>query len=220
MANNQYVLRKIGQPTSAAGIFNLVPYKGDDPIPNESNYAIYDGICYSTFSYNSGNYIPIENMNTAISLGKNYAVYIEFGIGGAYPQVTGAKIKSTKVGGEAIQQNQTQDWVDYPDFYRIRPFDKTEKKNGETVVTQIIDGKKQEKCYLMLGKCVDKIEEYDKNYKFMPVSSLVNKWSGYYIQYVDTNIILMGSNVSGVPVLFPMPFFGGPGTSDKNQLKK
>ena len=114
-----YVLRKIGTPNTPPGVFGLTTYKGKNPISNQENgYCINDGICFSTFSYNSGSYVPIQNMNTALSLGKNYAVYIEFGIGGAYPQITGATVKATPV-GQAAQSNFPDAWVDYPDFYNI-----------------------------------------------------------------------------------------------------
>jgi len=213
---SSYILRTVGQKTPTPGIFNLVPYNGAKPISTQENgYSVNDGICYSTFSYNSGSYIPIKKMNESFSVGKDYAVYIEFGIGGAIPQVTGASVTSSVVGRPTTNPN---NWPTYPDFYQIRPTDKTEKIDGKTVVTKIADGKRQEKCYLLLGKCYDQVPSYEKSNKYTAVSSLANKWSGYFVQYVNTNIILMGSQVSGVPVVFPMPFWNGPGTSDSNQL--
>lgn len=208
-----YLLRKIGQKSTSDGIFNLVPYDGKEPISNqEKGYAVNDGICYSTFSYDSGSYIPIKNMNTALSLGKNHVVYIEFGIS-PNMQVTGAQIKSSLVGKELKDSNKPG-WIDYPNYYKITPNDKV--VNG--MVTYIAQGKRQENCYLMIGKCYDQLSDLEKNYKAISVSSLANKWTGYYVQYVDTNMIMMGSQVSGVPVLFPMPFWGGPGSSDNNKL--
>lgn len=208
---SQYILRKIGQPPAKSYPFAVSIYKGDKPISdNEKGYSVNNGICYSTFSYSSGSYIPIENMNTAIEVGKDYGVYIKFGVS-QNMQITGAKIISSKVGVDA----QDGEWKDYPDFYKIRPFDKT--KDGKVVT--IVDGKRQEEGYLMIGKCYDHLDEFSKDYPFLAVSSLKNKWSGYFVQYVDQNIIMMGSQISGVPVVFPMPFWGGPATSDKEKLK-
>lgn len=207
----------IGQKTANKGIFSLSLYAGDSPISNqEKGYMVNDGICYSTFTYDSGSYVPISNMKTAIEVGKDYGVYIEFGVSSNL-QITGASIKSSKLGGTSPA---TEGWTDYPDYYRIRPFDKTKTIDGKTVVTQIIDGKRQEKAYLMIGKCYDTLQDFDRNYPYVSVSSISNKWSGYFVQYVDSNVIMMGSQVSGVPVVFPMPFWGGPATSDKNKLQR
>jgi hypothetical protein len=180
---------------------------------------VNDGIFYSTFSYAHDSYIPLKNLKKAFSLGKDYVVYAEIGVSPNL-QITGAQVVSSKVGAVA-QEGQ---WKDFPDYYRIRPQDKTEVINKQTVVKEIKDGKFQEKAYVMLGQCVDEIPPYSKSYKIKSVSSLANKWSGYFIQYVETNIIMMQSMISGVPVLFPMPFFGGSGTSDpawiENRSKK
>jgi len=215
-----YLIRKIGQKIETPGNFAIVPYTGTSPISNnEPGYMVNDGIFYSTFSYAHDSYIPLKNLKKAFSLGKDYVVYAEIGVSPNL-QITGAQVVSSKVGAVA-QEGQ---WKDFPDYYRIRPQDKTEVINKQTVVKEIKDGKFQEKAYVMLGQCVDEIPPYSKSYKVKSVSSLANKWSGYFIQYVETNIIMMQSMISGVPVLFPMPFFGGSGTSDplwiENRSKK
>jgi hypothetical protein len=207
-------MRALGKPNTNNGIFALIPYYGKKPLSaTENGYMVNDGVCYSTFTYDSGSYIPIENMNTALALGKDYAVYIKFGIA-SNMQVTGAKVMCSIVGKDA----KPDEWQDYPDYYKIRPQDTTDDKGR---VTKIVDGKRQESCFLMIGKCMEResLSDFDKNYNISSVVSAQNKWSGIFIQYVDSNIIMMGSQISGVPVVFPMPFWGGPATSDKNKLK-
>ena len=208
-----YVERAWGDSQKTNAPFSLLQYNGSKPISSsEGGYMVNDGICYSTFSYGSGSYVPIRNMNTAISLGKDYAVYIEFSLA-SNMQVTEAQVISSAVG--VGKDTPIGKWSDYPDYYRIRPQDDIKDEK----VTKIIDGKRQEKAYLMIGRCYDTLQSFDGNYDSMFVSSLANRWSGYFVQYANSDIIMMGSQISGVPVVFPMPFWGGPATSDILKLK-
>jgi hypothetical protein len=217
--NGQYNIRSLNRvPIVDSKPFNLLPYSGPDTLIGTSkNWMVNNGICYSTFSYDSGSYVPITNLNKPLEIKKDYAVYLDFTILGNM-QVSGASVKSSKVGqwsSDAATDNPNT-WIDYPDFYRIRPFDQTE--NGKVI--NLVDGKKQQKCYLMIGKCFDNPTNFlnkGPNYNYIQMTDS-DKKTFYYVQYVQTDLILMGSNVSGVPVVFPMPYFGGPSTSDAAQL--
>ena len=213
---SQYVLRSVGQKSDIGGPFAVIPYNGTKPISiQEKGYAVNDGICFSTFSYNSGSYVPIEDMNTAFSLGKDFVVYLRFGIS-SNMQVTGASVMAGPVGNKAIGADF---WKEYPDFYRISgPPAQTKNINGQNVVISVPDGRRQDSAFLMIGKCYDSVVDIEKNNNFIPVSSSSRQWTGFFVQHVNSNIILMGSNVSGIPILFPMPFWNAPGTSDKNKL--
>lgn len=218
--NGQYNIRALNKKTPIKNKpFLLMPYSGPDaPIGTEKNWMVNNGICYSTFSYDSGSYVPISNLNKPLVLEKNSVVYLDFTILGNL-QVSEASLKASKVGKESpdASSGSSATWVDYPDFYRIRPFDQTE--NGKVV--NLIDGKKQEKCYLMVGRCFEDVTAFlnkNPNYDYITMFDSKGK-PFYYIQYLQTDVIMMGSHVSGVPVVFPMPYFGGPSTSDSNQLK-
>ena len=227
MANGQYNTRIIGKKIAKEYTpFALVPYNRatPEPVADNPNWMVANGICYSTFSYDSGSYVPIVGLNTPFLLEDDSVVYLDFTI---LPnlQVSGASLKVGKVGKDSPNAaNDKADkppatWVDYPDFYRIRPFDQT--KDGKVI--KLIDGKKQQNCYLMIGKCFKNLNTFITNDDVMPYTSTVITPTGakpalYFVQYCYTDIILMGSHVSGVPVIFPMPYFGGPATSDKAQL--
>ncbi len=196
----QYVNRIIGQPTT-------VQIKPFEIVPSGDQFYVASGRCFSTFSYAWDSLIPVENLYQPISIPreeiKDYCFYIDFTILSNL-QVSGAQVRATKVGKDA----EDNEWVDYPDQYKIRPFD---IKNDQGQVIQLIDGKRQDKCYLLLGKFS---EEYPENepYKISTITggTSAEPKSYYLTQYASSDIFMFINQVSGVPITFPMPYFGAP----------
>lgn len=222
----QYTFRTIGNNRRINSTpFRVIPYDGQDVIPGGQNFAVSNGILFSSaFTYDSGAYIPIQNMNQPFILKRNDVVYIDVTVL-SNMQVSGAEIRVGPVGNLApTEAKNTPDdempnaWVDYPDFYRIRPQD---VRNPQTnIITEIKDGKKQQKCYIMLGKCVNQLNDCISGSINYPYFSISGDTQGpiYFIQYTNNDMMMFGSNVSGVPITYPMPYMGGPATSDSNQL--
>jgi hypothetical protein len=170
--------------------FKITASKNEDA---EDKYYIEPGVCFSTFSFRTGTFVPIEGMGTGqiYTLGKEDKFFIEIDV---LPnlQVSEARIKCETVGND-------NSWKNYPDMIEIKPVDETDE-DGK--VTKLIDGKVQTKCYVLIGYRSDssnkngEIQEPETNQKTP-------------IQILDTNFILLASVVSGVPVIFPAPYFNG-----------
>jgi hypothetical protein len=193
--------RVVGRPkTSSQSPFGIAQ--------SGQSFYVTSGKCYSTFTYGYDSLIPVENLYQPIALPpndlKDYCFYLDFTI---LPnlQVSGASVKVTKVGRTAPEGG----WADYPDMYSIRPFD---IKNDKGQVTQIVDGKKQQKCYLLLGRIHEDKPDLDP-YPSIAVTGMSsnNTPKNYFLtKYTNSDIIMMYSQVSGVPVVFPMSYFGSP----------
>jgi len=203
---SQYTNRIIGKPIEIEfNPFSVVPYTGDIAgFPKTPVWSVNSGICLSTFSYDKGSYVPIEGLNQGFVLEKDSAVYLDYTV---LPnmQISDCKLKITKVGKDG--ENDETNWVDYPDFYKIRPFD---EKNSEGKVIRLVDGKRQEKGYLLIGKCSETYDAVNQNYKIIPIKNSDSKETFYFTQYVNTDLILMYSYISGIATTFPFPYFGGP----------
>lgn len=182
---SQYLERVVGRPKN----IEVSPFGLS--LSGGSQY-ISSGICFSTFSYSLDKAVPIDGIETPFKLEKDHAVYIDFSI---LPnlQVSGAYIAHAKVGKDAPATG----WKSYPDQYVIKPYEP-------------VDGRKQEKYYLMLGKCSEK-KPTKSPYKIFSITGGSPGFTGtfYYEQYVNTNMFTFINQISGVPILFTMPYFGG-----------
>jgi hypothetical protein len=162
--------------------------------PNTDNsYYIENGICFSSFSFDTGSFVPIQGLGTGTSyvLEDDKKFFIDISI---LPnlQVSGASIRCETVGADG------DFWKNYPNMIEIKPEDEVDEDGR---VVKLIDGKVQTNCYVLIGYRAD---DQTKNGPTPTETLLKNP-----IQILDTNIILLASVVSGVPVIFPAPYFNG-----------
>lgn len=166
-----------------------------------SGYMVTDGYCFSTFSYDTGSYIPIEKLNTRFDFKENEKFYIDFSITPNL-QIEKAEIKCSKTGPQANAEDKSdpKEWGSYPSMFYIQPQDQLDE-NGRVKV--LAEGKRQLKCYVLIGYRKDDATKNGPN--SLPVqSNYLN--SNEPVQILKENIILMASMYSGVPVVFPMPY--------------
>jgi hypothetical protein len=175
----------------------LVPFKIES-IPttgenSEPEYYIQSGVCFSSFSFDTGSFVPIKGIGSGFSykLEDNKKFYIDFTILRNL-QVSGAEIKCETVGSEG------DFWKNYPNMIEIQPQDEVDEDGR---VTKLVDGKTQTNCYVLIGYRAD---DKTKNGSTPTETKLKDP-----VQILDTNIILLASAVSGVPVVFPAPYFNG-----------
>jgi hypothetical protein len=175
--------------------FAIVPATG-----GQSGYMVEEGHCFSTFSYGTGSMIPIDNLKKAFPFNKNEKFYIDLTI---LPnlQVEKAQIKCTTVGGGVSNKNNPETWSSYPDMFYIQPSDEIDEQGR---VKNIAEGKKQIKCYVLIGYRQD---DEQKNGPTSPSVPEDLKDSSNPVQILFDDIILLASMVSGVPVIFPAPYF-------------
>jgi hypothetical protein len=175
--------------------FAIVPATGGG-----SGFMVEEGHCFSTFSYGTGSMIPIQNLNKSFPFEKNQKFYIDFTI---LPnlQVEKAEIKCTTVGEAAGDKNNPATWASYPDMFYIQPSDEIDE-NGR--VKSLAEGKKQIKCYVLIGYRQD---DEQKNGPNSPPVPETLQTSSNPVQILFDDIILLASMVSGVPVVFPAPYF-------------
>jgi hypothetical protein len=182
--------------------FKIKKIVGED-IPDNS-YYVESGVCFSSFSFDTGTFVPIKGLGSGsrYQLTDNKKLYIDIDI---LPnlQVSGAQIKCEKTNTPDI-------WTNYPNMIEIKPSDEVDKDGR---VTKIIDNKKQTKCYVLIG--------YDRN------DTLKNGGKegeaqdpSVPVQILNTDFILLASVVSGVPVVFPCPYFNGQGHVNSINNKK
>jgi len=195
----QYLSRIIGKPKDT----RLLPF---DIHQSGQSFFISSGRCYSAFTYAYDSLVPVKGLYTPINIPPNqldkYYFYLDFTV---LPnlQVSEVSANAAKVGRFAA----TAGWTSYPDQYLIKPYD---IKNTDGTIKQIINGKQQEKCYLLLGKIWKEKPDIDP-YKIKVISGLGadGQPKNYYLSiYNNCDIIMMGSNVSGTSIVFPMPYFG------------
>lgn len=175
--------------------FAIVPATG-----NQSGYMIQDGYCFSTFSYATGSMIPIQGLNKPFPFEKNQKFYIDFTI---LPnlQVEKAEIKCTTVGGPVEDKNNPETWASYPNMFYIQPEDEIDEQGR---VKTLSEGKKQLKCYVLIGYRQD--DEEKNGVGSDPVPEALEN-SSNPVQVLFDDLILLASIVSGVPILFPAPYF-------------
>lgn len=178
--------------------FQIVPWTGKG-----SGYMVSDGVCFSTFSYGTGSFIPIKNINQKFDFKQNEKFYIDLSLS-LNLQVTGAEIKCSEVGpnSEFGDKNNPNTWVSYPDMMYIQPPDEFDE-NGRVKV--LADGKRQIKCYVLIGYRQD---DPFKNNATIPLNENISENSSP-VQILNNDIILLASMYSGVPVVFPVPYFNG-----------
>ena len=175
---------------------------------------ISSGRCYSTFSYSVDSLVPIQGFGVSnnFKLTKDDVVYLDVTILQNL-QISGAQISHGIVGKNASSSG----WQCYPDQYLIKPYD---IKNSEGRVTQIVDGKVQQKYYLMVGRCSEN-KPQNSPYNVFTITGASSNYTGsfYYEQYVDNDMIAFINQVSGTPIVFASPYFGGPyyRTPEENQ---
>lgn len=171
---------------------------------NESEFYVGDGVCYSTYSLETGSFLNIQNLKKPFNWGKDEKIFIEIDVG-LNLGIKSAKIKNEIVGEEAPDDG----WKNYPYFYKIEPQDDIE--DGK--VKKIRDGKRQVKCYALIGYLLDDKnkngdekgnEEGDDNNE-----EIENSDSYIPVQILKENILLVQSVVSGIPCLAPFPYFNG-----------
>jgi hypothetical protein len=163
------------------------------PNGGEDSYFIDNGVCFSTFSYETGTFVPIKGLGS----GYNYnftndkKFYIDFEIAPNL-QVSSAEIKCEPAPGEDT-------WPNYPNIIEIKPTDELDEKGN---VIKLIDNKKQIACRVLIGyKANDKNKNGDQTQETENVKKPV--------QILNTDFILLASVLSGVPVVFPMPYLNG-----------
>lgn len=161
-------------------------------------FFVQNGVCFSSFSFSTGSFVPIYGLGTGFnySLDGNKKVFIDITVAPNL-QISGAKIVNDVVGGTY--------WPGYPNMIQIDPMDQVNEKGQ---VTKLIDNKKQTKCYILVGYGS---KDTNKNSisESMEISEAILNSDTFPIQVLDTNIILLASVVSGVPVIFPSPYLNG-----------
>ena len=157
-------------------------------------YYVDDGVIFTSFSFSTGTFLHIEGIKKDFKFDKGNKFYIEMDV---LPnlQVENAKIRCGAVGTKGS-------WASYPDLYEIEPKDEMDS-NGR--VTKIVNGKTQTKCYVLVGYREDDPKK-DPTAKSTPD---LKDASDSPVQILNHNIILLASVLSGVPLIFPMPYFDG-----------
>jgi hypothetical protein len=161
----------------------------------DNSYYVETGVCFSSFSFDTGSFVPIKGLGsgTHYVLEEDKKLFIDISI---LPnlQVSGAEIRCENVGPNGLF------WEEYPNMIAIKPKDELDE-NGR--VKKILDNKKQTNCFVLIGYRDDDVT---KNGGPNPLPSGAVKKP---IQILDSNFILLASVVSGVPVIFPSPYFNG-----------
>lgn len=184
----------------------VISYSTGEGAPDNEFY-VKDGVCYSTYSFETGSFINIKNLNTNFIWEKDQKIFIEIDVG-TNLGVKKAVIKNELIGDDAPEGG----WVNYPYFYRIEPQDEFDDKGR---VVKIRDGKKQTKCYVLIGYYDDDTtkngtiksdEEGEENNTPKPES---DPDRFIPVQILKENVLLIQTVVSGVPCLAPFPYFKG-----------
>jgi hypothetical protein len=162
-----------------------------------TSVIVADGVCFTSFSFNTGSFLPIEGLNTPLPFEKNSKVFIEINMLRNLQPSGSAIIKCEPVGPES------NSWTNYPELFTIRPQDEYDE-NGRVV--KLVDGKSQTKCYALIGYAIN---DANKNGVENDSGEGEGEEAIGLIQLLNTNIILLASAVSGVAVVFPAPYFDG-----------
>ena len=182
------IIASTGQASEAGQGTNT---NGDNP-----TYMVSDGVAFSTFNYDNNTYIPIKGLNEPWTWDYNEKAYLEFTILSNL-QVSGAEVKINQVGTD-------EDWPDYPNMIEIRPEDVVDPNTGR--VTKIVDGKRQTKCYVLIGYRQDDDEPNGPNNP--PQLKAIND-NPAPVQILNTDLIMMNGSYNGVATTFPIPYLDG-----------
>jgi hypothetical protein len=200
MSANRYFSR-MGATQETNPPFQIVDWTGEG-----SGFMVSDGVCFSTFSFNTGSFIPIKGLNQRFDFAENEKFYIDFSITQNL-QISGAEIKCDRLGED--RENSSTDrsnplvWESYPNMIYVQPEDEFDE-NGRVI--RITDGKRQIKCYVLIGYRAD---DTSKNGGAAAESSNDDNKEASPVQVLDSNLILLASMYSGVPIVFPVPYFNG-----------
>lgn len=183
---------------------------GKEENASDKSFLVEPGVCFSRYSLDTGSFVPIKKINEDFEVtDKGEKFFIQFDLYSNL-QVSGATIKCEKVGAEAPDGG----WKNYPEFYEITPQDEF---SPEGRVTIIRDGKRQTKCFALIGYQTD--DPYKNRVgqgggsspssrpsspSSGPSSSSSN--SPDWVQILDQNLILVATIVSGIPCVIPFPY--------------
>lgn len=172
---------------------------------------VSDGVCFSSFSFNTGSFLPIENLNAPMPFQKNSKIYIEINM-----------LRNLQPSGNAVVRcapvNTPDSWPTYPELFDINPKDEYDDTGR---VIKYVDGKSQTKCYVLIGYAIN---DTSKNGPVGGAGGEGEEGGGGseegeeedtggdakgVVQILKHNFILLASVVSGVAAVFPSPYFDG-----------
>ena len=190
------------------------------------NVMIGPGVVFSKYSYETGSFVPIDNLEKNIPYKeKNEKLYLEFTILSNL-QVSGASVKCEKVGKQAPAGG----WTNYPELYKIEPgFEFHPDGRLKTYRA----GARQTKAYALIGYTLDDEFKNSDQKNQVPSSSSVTPPSGpdgqtsssssssvpTWLQILDTDLIMVATVASGIPCAVPFPYIGNGGRRHFSILK-
>jgi hypothetical protein len=180
--------------------------------------SVSDGVCFSSFSFNTGSFLPIENLEKDLPFEKNSKFFIEINM-----------MRNLQPSGNAIVKcapvNTPESWPNYPELFDIQPKDEYDDTGR---VIKYVDGKSQTKCYVLIGYAMNDeskngiaSESEDSEGEEGAETGGGEEEEGEgednsdsdgpkgVVQLLKHNFILLASVVSGVAVVFPAPYFEG-----------
>lgn len=178
-------------------------------------YYITQGVVMSTFSYDTGTFIPVKNIvSKPFEFSQDYKFYIEFTITPNL-QVSGAEIKCGRVGSQdpnAVKDLYPPDWPSYPNLVHLEPKDVYDE-NGRIKILK--NGKRQGKAYALLGYRNDDREPNGQAYgtnnaadQSNPMGEANAGIGGFIpVQCFNSDIMMVNVAVNGTPCTVPMPYF-------------
>jgi hypothetical protein len=190
--------------------WTISPGKKDNA--TDKDFLVEPGVCFSRYSLDTGSFVPIKGLNKDFTVTSSEdKFFIQFDLLSNL-QVSGAQIKCEHVGKDAPDDG----WKTYPEFYEITPQDEF---STDGRVTKIRDGKRQTKCFALIGY---QTEDPYKNSTGGTSSSSSSSSSAAsssssaaggqkldaidWIQILDQTLILAATIVSGVPCVIPFPY--------------
>ena len=200
------------KPYSTPQSFLISPWTGDKGTMI-SPYYITQGVALRTFSYDTGTFIPIKNIETKpFEFSQNFKFYIQFTI---LPnlQVSGAEIKCGRVGSQdpnAIRDLHPDGWPSYPNLIHTEPKDVYDQ-NGRIRILK--NGKRQGMCYALLGYRSDDQEPNGQSYGNQNADTVyendqnANIGGVIPVQCFNSDIMMVNMAINGVPCVVPMPYF-------------
>lgn len=179
------------ESTKVTTPFAITPQPSGNNSTNQ-HYVDY-GVIFTSFSFATGTFLHINGLKDPLPFQENSKFYIEIDV---LPnlQPENARIRCAPVG-------QSDSWPTYPNLYQIEPQDEVDDRG---VVKKIVNNKTQTKCYILIGYREDDSNKNGDGSNYVPEDA-----SNAAVQILNHNIILLASVVSGVPILFPMPYFDG-----------
>ena len=195
---------------------------------NQLNYLVGPGVVFSKYSFDTGSFVPIGNIEKNIPFTeKNQKFFIEFNILSNL-QVSGATIKCEKTGKDAPPGG----WTNYPELYKIEPGFEFFPDGRLKTYRQ---GARQTKAYALIGYTQDDEFKNSNTKNLVPSSSSsVTVPTGppgasssssssssvpTWVQILDTDMIMVTTVASGIPCTIPFPYLGRGGVKHLSILK-